>query len=704
MRAQMLDELLVGVGIDTRDLTAGTAGAADDVERSLAGVGDAGDRLGRDLVQVADDAEAALNSVGDAAGQAAADADQAAAGIGESLGGAGAGAAVAGAAVGGLFIAGLTNAMDASAANTRLANQLDLSEAEAERAGDTAGAVFSAGFGESIDEVNESLGAVVSSVGGMGKATDAELDQMTRSALALADTFQFDVAESTQAVGTLIKTGMVKDGIEGFDLLTAAAQELPAKLREEIPALTNEYGEFFDQLGFTGPDMMGLLAEAAKNPVFELDKVGDAIKELSLRLADTKAVEEPLKDLGLSVADIQKQVNTGQGTKAFDDIVTALKGVDNQTERTALQAALFGGPGEDMGNTLLALSADGAAAANGLDDVAGAAKEVTDSVAASQSLNSIWRSLATTLGELLAPALGAVADFFAENPTLLKILVPVVLGLAAAIAIATIAQWAWNTALWAFPGTWIVAGIIALIAAIVLIAVYWDEIAAATGDAWDWITGKLGTAWDWITSKLGSAWDWVTAKTGAAWDWVTGKVATAVGGIMAAAGAMGSIPGMISGWWNQVIAWLTGLPGRIARATAGMWDGIKASFADAINFVIWKWNSLSFTIGGGSIMGVGIPSVTLSTPDIPYLAEGGITTGPTLAMIGEGPEQEAVLPLSRLDGMLRGVAGAVRSTGGSSEQRVVLEFVGADSEFVDFFRAVVRNRAGGSVARLAGED
>jgi hypothetical protein len=33
-------------------------------------------------------------------------------------------------------------------------------------------------------------------------------------------------------------------------------------------------------------------------------------------------------------------------------------------------------------------------------------------------------------------------------------------------------------------------------------------------------------------------------------------------------------------------------------------------------------------------------------PDIPYLADGGIVTGPTLAMIGEkGPE--AVIPLNR---------------------------------------------------------
>jgi len=35
-------------------------------------------------------------------------------------------------------------------------------------------------------------------------------------------------------------------------------------------------------------------------------------------------------------------------------------------------------------------------------------------------------------------------------------------------------------------------------------------------------------------------------------------------------------------------------------------------------------------------------------PNIPMLAEGGIVTSPTLAMIGEGGQSEAVIPLDRL--------------------------------------------------------
>lgn len=267
-------------------------------------------------------------------------------------------------------------------------------------------------------------------------------------------------------------------------------------------------------------------------------------------------------------------------------------------------------------------------------------------------------------------------------------LTPILLALAVAIGIAVIAQWAWNAALWAWPGTWIIAGIVALIAIIVLVIVYWDQIAAATGAAWDWIKAKLGTTWDWIKAVAAITWNWVVQKTNAAWDWIVGYIADAVSRVMAVVFFLAAIPGKVSGWFGQVVSFVSGLPGRIRAAASGMWDGITSGFKSMVNSLISGWNNLSFTIGGGSIMGVDVPSLTLSTPNIPYLADGGLTTGPTLAMIGEGTEQEAVLPLSKLDGMMRSVAGSVRSTGG--ESRTVLEIRDDGSEAAGFIVSVLQ--------------
>jgi hypothetical protein len=55
------------------------------------------------------------------------------------------------------------------------------------------------------------------------------------------------------------------------------------------------------------------------------------------------------------------------------------------------------------------------------------------------------------------------------------------------------------------------------------------------------------------------------------------------------------------------------------------------------------------------------------------MAEGGVVTGPTLTMVGEGNESEAVMPLSKLSGMLNTTfnAGAMRSTESNGGQFVL---------------------------------
>jgi hypothetical protein len=57
------------------------------------------------------------------------------------------------------------------------------------------------------------------------------------------------------------------------------------------------------------------------------------------------------------------------------------------------------------------------------------------------------------------------------------------------------------------------------------------------------------------------------------------------------------------------------------------------------------------------------------TEAVPFLAEGGIVTSPTLAMIGEGGESEAVAPLSKLESMMGGGGGGtIRGGGGQISQ------------------------------------
>jgi hypothetical protein len=83
----------------------------------------------------------------------------------------------------------------------------------------------------------------------------------------------------------------------------------------------------------------------------------------------------------------------------------------------------------------------------------------------------------------------------------------------------------------------------------------------------------------------------------------------------------------------------------------GVADVIFGPFKTAFNAIAKLWNNtvgkLSFTVPGW-VPGLG--GKGFDVPDIPMLAQGGIVTGPTIAMIGEaGPE--AVIPLNRAGGM-----------------------------------------------------
>lgn len=118
---------------------------------------------------------------------------------------------------------------------------------------------------------------------------------------------------------------------------------------------------------------------------------------------------------------------------------------------------------------------------------------------------------------------------------------------------------------------------------------------------------------------------------------------------------------------DTIVGFVSGLPGRIASAAAGMWDGIKDAFRGAINWIIDKWNALQLRIGGQDIdlpfgMGFAIPSITLNTPDIPRLHGGGEYRSP--GFNGEGlallrDREQVTTPetmgqvVARLDALIR---------------------------------------------------
>ncbi|MFF3127207.1 phage tail tape measure protein [Streptomyces sp. NPDC057908] len=494
--------------------------------------------------------------------------------MGERMGTA---AATIGAGIGTALGIGVATSLSMDGANAKLANQLGLNETEAARVGKVSGAVFADGFGASVDEVAVSLRGVASSMVDVGDVSSQELQKLTTQAKVLSDTFDYDVSEATKAAGTLMKAGLAADGTEAFDLITAAAQKLPAGMAAEIPAMVSEYASFFNELGVTGPQMMGALTEAAKNPLFEIDKLGDAVKEFNLRIADSGAVAAPLKELGLDVNEIQTMINQGKGTQAFDQIVVALSKVKNQTDATRLSAALMGGPGEDAKTSLLGLGKAGGFAAIGLDDAAGSTQGLVDRVekSSSHTLEKFKNSALTKLADVAAGFVdfgmanqGAVVPLMATLGTLAAIIMTVSVAqkvYATYSAIATVATNVMNSSTYRAIAGWTRMMVVGLMA-MTRIAVASTVSAATTAAAW--VGSALAGIGTWIAAVIRAA------VTAAAQFLMMAARAVAWAAVMAAQWliAMGPI-----GW---VIAAIVGL---VVLVIAN-WDRIKATTA-----AVWDW-------------------------------------------------------------------------------------------------------------------
>lgn len=98
-----------------------------------------------------------------------------------------------------------------------------------------------------------------------------------------------------------------------------------------------------------------------------------------------------------------------------------------------------------------------------------------------------------------------------------------------------------------------------------------------------------------------------------------------------------------------------------------VWQNIANAAKAPINYVIDLINRLINAINSIAsfkvpdwVPGIGGKSVSANIPNIPQLANGGIATKPALAMVGEGRESEAIMPLSQLSSMLgAGVGGGI---------------------------------------------
>lgn len=280
--------------------------------------------------------------------------------------------------------------------------------------------------------------------------------------------------------------------------------------------------------------------------------------------------------------------------------------------------------------------------------------------AIARTLPSLISGLTTITTNILPPVIAAFS-YFTQH---IKVLGPLLLGLVAGFKLlANVGKISaaigvtvkiflklretmkWVRAAWvvlqiAFASSPIGLVITIIVAVVAAFALLWNKCAAFRNF---WIG-----LWNGIKAVIAGIPGFFSSIFTAAWNAITK--------------AFSAVSSFFTGIWNTIKSIFTSVGLAIGQ-------GVANAFRSCVNAVI-GWvegqingfiNAINFAIGViNKIPGVNIPK--LATVGLTRLAEGGIATGPTLAEIGEGGEPEAVVPLSKLKGMLGGTTN--NSTGG----------------------------------------
>lgn len=451
-----------------------------------------------------------------------------------------------------------------------------------------------------------------------------------------------------------------------------------------------------------GVDLETVAAMAGKlgDNAIRGSQAGTAMRAVFTRLvAPATEGQKALYALGVSVKDAQGNVRAMPDV--LKDIGVALNKLP-QAAQAAIKKDIFGQEAMSAAGILMNNAVDGTLQ-NFIDKVKEAgsaervAKEQTDNLDGElASLNSAFEETQLILSEAVTPAIRkctvyltsaivAVGEFAKNHETLLKVLMAVggsiggiiammaafnmvwggagyilmsavtgalklwkgLILLKNAILVVKSAMLVFNAVLLANPIMLIIAAIASLIAIGVLLYKNWDVVKAKAAALWSWFSDKC----PWLANVFSDAFNAIVDSFSSVWNRIKYHFTQVID----------FVKNIFSGEWEK--AWEN-----VKNIFANMFGGLVGLAKAPINAIISLINKAFSAIGSVSVSipdwvpGMGGQTFGFEMPQIPMLANGGIVTKPTTALIGEGAESEAVLPLSKLESLLAGHSSSAGSS------------------------------------------
>lgn len=468
--------------------------------------------------------------------------------------------------------------------------------------------VYGEGVGDSMDTVSN---AVITVKKNLQDLDQTELTNLTEQAITLEELYGIDMNETLRGVNSLmVNFGMSAQ--EAMDYIVSGTQNGLDKTNE-LGDNISEYAGKFSQAGYSAQEYFQLLQNGLEGGAYNLDKVNDAINEVTTRLADgtiadslskineeTGQVEAGTGGWGEEVENVFKQWQQGGATQkqVIDAIVKDIQNTENQQDKLNKAALAFGTMGED-GNTRFIESLT--SVGQTYDEVSGSAQNMFDSsTTESQKFEASMRQLEQSLiplGEALmnlanqiipplASGIQKIGEFFGSLPEpvqnfviILGALIAAFTALAPAIMAVAFAVTALNVPL--LPIIAIIAGVAAAIAGIIAIVKNWGAITEWFGNLWQTVKDKCSAIWNAIctffTETIPAAWDALVAKFQGAAEWWSGlwsQIGQFFSGIWT--GICTFFTQTIPQAWQSVVAWFQGIP----EWWSGIWQQVHDFFVN----------------------------------------------------------------------------------------------------------------------------
>lgn len=302
---------------------------------------------------------------------------------------------------------------DVSGASADLEAQTGLTGAAAEKYQKVMRDIKGDNYGEDYRDVADVMAQVVQI---MGELDDADMQNVTESAIALRDAFDMDPTETLRAVDVMVKT-MGVDAQEAFDLITTGAQNGLNRSGELADNLT-EYGQLWGQAGFSAEEAFAIMDNGLEAGAYNLDKVNDYVKEFGVSLADGR-IQDNLSSFSTQTQMLFAQWQNGGATTrdVFYSVIDDLSQMTNQQQALTVASNVWSSLGEDNAMQVITALDD---VCDTYDNVKGAAESLKDvqysdlesavSGLGSALKENILTPIADEVEPLLTTVLGGAAD------------------------------------------------------------------------------------------------------------------------------------------------------------------------------------------------------------------------------------------------------------------------------------------------------